>query len=108
MRGDKGLTYGRIMEVMATITQAGFTKVALLAEQTGGPAQPPATAARRPATPAPAAAAPAPAAAPPLRPGRARPRGAASVPTRRWTRSSGAAARSASASTSPFSWRWCW
>ncbi|HYZ64407.1 MAG TPA: protein TolR [Acetobacteraceae bacterium] len=37
VRGDKGLTYGRIMEVMATITQGGFTKVALLAEQTGAP-----------------------------------------------------------------------
>ena len=38
VRGDKGISYGRIMEVMATITQGGFTKVALLAEQTGGPA----------------------------------------------------------------------
>ena len=35
MRGDKDLAYGRIMEVMGTITQGGFTKVALLAEQTG-------------------------------------------------------------------------
>jgi biopolymer transport protein TolR len=34
VRGDKGLAYGRIMEVMATITQGGFTKVALLAEST--------------------------------------------------------------------------
>ena len=68
VRGDKGLAYGRIMEIMATITQAGFTKVALLAEQTGGPAQPPAAAA--PAAAAPAAApvaAPAPAAAAPGR-----------------------------------------
>ena len=38
VRGDKGLTYGRIMEVMSTITQGGFTKVALLAEQAAGPA----------------------------------------------------------------------
>ena len=37
VRGDKGVSYGRIMETMAAITQAGFTKVALLAEQTGGP-----------------------------------------------------------------------
>ena len=37
VRGDKELAYGRIMEVMATITQGGFTKVALLAEQPGGP-----------------------------------------------------------------------
>ncbi len=35
VRGDKDLTYGRIMQVMGTITQGGFTKVALLAEQTG-------------------------------------------------------------------------
>jgi biopolymer transport protein TolR len=38
VRGDKDLAYGRIMEVMGTITQGGFTKVALLAEQ---PATPP-------------------------------------------------------------------
>ncbi|HXT78398.1 MAG TPA: protein TolR [Acetobacteraceae bacterium] len=36
VRGDKDLAYGRIMEVMGTITQGGFTKVALLAEQTAG------------------------------------------------------------------------
>lgn len=42
VRGDKGLAYGRIMEVMATITQGGFTKVALLAEQSGAPAAAPA------------------------------------------------------------------
>src|SRR5487761_2146565 len=33
VRGDKDLAYGRIMQVMATITQGGFTKVALLADQ---------------------------------------------------------------------------
>ena len=38
MRGDKDLAYGRIMEVMGTVTQGGFTKVALLAEQTSAPA----------------------------------------------------------------------
>ena len=38
VRGDKDLAYGRIMEVMGTITQGGFTKVALLAEQTASPA----------------------------------------------------------------------
>ena len=38
VRGDKDLAYGRIMEVMGTITQGGFTKVALLAEQTATPA----------------------------------------------------------------------
>jgi len=38
VRGDKDLAYGRIMQVMGTITQGGFTKVALLAEQPNGPA----------------------------------------------------------------------
>jgi biopolymer transport protein TolR len=42
VRGDKDLAYGRIMEVMGTITQGGFTKVALLAEQTAVPASAPA------------------------------------------------------------------
>ena len=43
VRGDKDLAYGRIMEVMGTITQGGFNHVALLAEQTGfGPARAPA------------------------------------------------------------------
>ncbi len=32
VRGDKGVTYGRIMEVMGTINAAGFNKVALVAE----------------------------------------------------------------------------
>ena len=41
VRGDKDLSYGRIMEVMGTITQGGFTKVALLAEQPGRPAKAP-------------------------------------------------------------------
>ncbi len=36
VRGDKDLPYGRIMEVMGTVTAGGFTKVALLAEQPGG------------------------------------------------------------------------
>ncbi len=32
VRGDKNIAYGRIMEVMGTISSAGFTKVALVAE----------------------------------------------------------------------------
>lgn len=32
VRGDKGVPYGRIMEVMGTINAAGYTKVALVAE----------------------------------------------------------------------------
>jgi biopolymer transport protein TolR len=42
VRGDKSNTYGRIMEVMGTITEGGFTKVALLAEQPTLPAGSPA------------------------------------------------------------------
>ncbi|WP_119460244.1 protein TolR [Rhodospirillaceae bacterium SYSU D60014] len=33
LRGDRGIAYGRIMEVMGTITSAGFTQVALIAER---------------------------------------------------------------------------
>jgi biopolymer transport protein TolR len=33
VRGDKGIEYGQVMQVMATIAQGGFTKVALLAQQ---------------------------------------------------------------------------
>jgi biopolymer transport protein TolR len=53
VRGDKDLAYGRIMEVMGTITQGGFNKVALLAEQRSAPPAPAATPGRTqtPATP---------------------------------------------------------
>jgi biopolymer transport protein TolR len=47
VRGDKDLAYGRIMEVMGTITQGGFTKVALLAEQTATAPTKPATGPRK-------------------------------------------------------------
>ncbi len=69
VRGDKDIAYGRIMQVMGTITQGGFTKVALLAEQTATPpsAQP------TPSTPAPASS---PAGSPANSPGSAaRPKG---------------------------------
>ncbi len=36
VRGDKTVPYGRMIEVMGTIKQGGFTKVALLVEQTDG------------------------------------------------------------------------
>jgi len=35
VRGDRANTYGRMMEVMGTIIQGGFTKVSLLTEQIG-------------------------------------------------------------------------
>lgn len=38
VRGDKGLEYGRVMEVMGIIMAAGFSRVALVAET---PADPP-------------------------------------------------------------------
>ncbi len=59
VRGDRGISYGRVMEVMGTVASAGFTRVALLAEQPAGGA--------RPAQPVPAAPA-RPAATPPARP----------------------------------------
>ena len=36
VRGDKNVNYGRIIEVMVTIRQGGFSKVSLLVEQSGG------------------------------------------------------------------------
>ena len=42
VRGDKSLQYGRIMEVMGTISSAGFSKVALVAEIPAGAAPAPA------------------------------------------------------------------
>jgi biopolymer transport protein TolR len=56
VRGDRGINYGRVMEVMGTVSAAGFTKVALLAEQPSGTpaAARPAAGAARPAAPAPA------------------------------------------------------
>ncbi len=47
VRGDRAISYGRVMEVMGTISAGGFTRVALLAEQ----ANPTAPAASRPAQP---------------------------------------------------------
>jgi biopolymer transport protein TolR len=65
VRGDKANSYGRMLEVMATIIQGGFTKVALLTDPVvpGGGAAPGTPAAPAAVTPAPAPA-PAPAAQP--------------------------------------------
>jgi biopolymer transport protein TolR len=75
VRGDKAINYGLVVQVMGTITQGGFTKVALLAEQPNLPA----TGAEQPAAgtaqPAPAPGAtptPAPTATP-AHPGSAQP-----------------------------------
>ena len=48
VRGDKAISYGRVMEVMGMINGAGFTRVALVAEQPAIPARP-----GTPAAPAP-------------------------------------------------------
>ena len=50
VRGDRATSYGRVMEVMGTVSAGGFTRVALLAEQPtrasggAGGARPPASA----------------------------------------------------------------
>ncbi|MFT8247042.1 protein TolR [Roseomonas sp. BN140053] len=63
VRGDRTNTYGRVMEVMGAVIAAGFTRVALLAEQPAGqparPAAAPAAGARPAAPPARGPAAPA-------------------------------------------------
>jgi biopolymer transport protein TolR len=41
VRGDQAIAYGQVMQVMSTIAQGGFTKVALLAQQTPGAAAAP-------------------------------------------------------------------
>ena len=38
VRGDKGNSYGTMWQVMATITQGGFTHLALLSDPSGAPA----------------------------------------------------------------------
>ena len=35
VRGDKSISYGRVMEVMGTVNEAGFSKVALITEMPG-------------------------------------------------------------------------
>jgi biopolymer transport protein TolR len=51
VRGDKGNTYGRMLEVMGTIYQGGFTKVALLTDPSGTATAPPKNAPRPAARP---------------------------------------------------------
>jgi len=54
IRGDRNLNYGRIMEVMGTVSTGGFSKVALVAEVPAGAAPVPPRQQQR-ARPAPAA-----------------------------------------------------
>ncbi len=61
VRGDKGNSYGRMLEVMSTIIQGGFTKVALMTDPSGAPSS------SAPASGVPAVA-PAPSAAPAVAP----------------------------------------
>jgi len=53
VRGDKGITYGQMLEVMGTIITGGFTKVALLTDPSGAGAPGAVPAAPVPATPKP-------------------------------------------------------
>jgi biopolymer transport protein ExbD/biopolymer transport protein TolR len=41
VRGDKSVTYGKVIEAMGKINGAGFTKVALVSEAPGSTAPPP-------------------------------------------------------------------
>ncbi len=59
VRGDRTNSYGRIMEVMGTIIQGGFTKVSLLTEQVGGKPVAGSVPAPVPAAPVPAVTSPA-------------------------------------------------
>ncbi|GEP06990.1 protein TolR [Methylobacterium oxalidis] len=54
VRGDRDVPYGKIMEVMGLVGQAGFTKVSLIAQSPGGalPSAPGAAAPAAPAAPA--------------------------------------------------------
>jgi biopolymer transport protein TolR len=52
VRGDRAVSYGLVMQVMGTITQGGFSKVALLAEQPPAAAAAPAGTAPGAGTPA--------------------------------------------------------
>lgn len=38
VRGDRDVPYGKVMEVMGLVGQAGFTKVSLIAQSPGGAA----------------------------------------------------------------------
>ncbi len=71
VRGDKGNSYGRMLEVMGTIYQGGFTKVALLTDPSAG-TNPlvPTTPYAAPQAATPAAPAASPAARPPATPAR--------------------------------------
>jgi biopolymer transport protein TolR len=55
VRGDRGIVYGKVMEVMGLVSSAGFDKVSLIAEMPQGPTPAAGRAAPAPrATPAPA------------------------------------------------------
>ncbi|WP_240791061.1 protein TolR [Roseomonas sp. AR75] len=47
VRGDRAISYGRVMEVMGTVSAAGFQRVALLAEQPQAPGARPAAPAQQ-------------------------------------------------------------
>jgi len=55
VRGDKDISYGLVMQVMGTITEGGFTKVALLAQSPTTPPSPTPAASPSPTATPPAA-----------------------------------------------------
>ena len=48
VRGDKNISYGKVIEIMGLINSAGYTKVALVSESPRAPAQAPAPQAATP------------------------------------------------------------
>jgi len=44
VRGDRDVPYGKVMEVMGLVGQAGFSKVSLIAQSPGGAPAAPASA----------------------------------------------------------------
>jgi biopolymer transport protein TolR len=69
LRGDKANSYERVLQVMATIIQGGFTKVALLTDPSGAAPGTAAPAGAPTPVSSPATNVPAPPAASPRRPG---------------------------------------
>ncbi|GJE37768.1 ExbD/TolR family protein [Methylobacterium persicinum] len=53
VRGDRDVPYGKVMEVMGLVGQAGFSKVSLIAQSPGGPSATPSPPTQAPANAAP-------------------------------------------------------
>jgi biopolymer transport protein TolR len=82
VRGDKANSFGRMLEVMSTIIQGGFTKVSLLTDPSGAAPTPGAPSGSAPGTSVPAANGPAPSPTAPVAPAPAAPSPGARRPAR--------------------------